>query len=218
MTTPNYAFHLSTDLDPMSDVNASLNNNWTKVENVPEQEVVATLPAFDFSYAVGARIYHSGYRSTFVLLGRNSFWGNFWRPIQARYSPWIQPNTILVDPINYQFGATPVQYRISNQGKFILRGSIDRVAGTYPDYGATGTALNLLQSLAPDVGAGITPPMTSDFPLTPYQINTPTVNPQIAMMSIVASGTSFMRVWNPNAVITQLFFDNVEWTFGANIV
>lgn len=219
MVTPNYGFFLPTDLDPMSDVTASLNNNWTKVEGAPEQENVASLPIFDFSYGLGARVYHTGYRSTFILLGRNSFWGNFWRPVHCRYSPWIQPGTsVLVDPVNYTFGATPLQYRISNQGKFLLRGSIDRVAGTYPDYGTTATALNLIQTLHSDLGEGITPPFSNEFPLTPYQINTATVDPQIAMGLFAPGGTSFQRVWNPNAVITQLFFDTVEWTFGANIV
>jgi hypothetical protein len=213
-TTPNYGMFLPSDPDSMKDVDTNLNNNWTKIENIPRVTSVASLPITDFSYSLGARVYHTGLKSIFVLIAQNAAWGNFWKPIQAKYGPWIQPgNSIIANPGTYQFGFNPIRYRISNTAKFIMSGSVDTIASTgYTDM-TTALAPVGLNPLPP----AIAPSRRSVWAGSPYPQTAGAANPIVGQLSIDNNGNFANGVWNPSALAVRLYYDGWEWVMGYGL-
>lgn len=211
MTTPNYDMFLPSDSNNMYDVDESLNDAWTIIETIPATINVASLPITDFSYNLGDKVYHTGLQSIFVLIASNATWGNFWQPIHAKYGPWVQPgNSILGNPAIYKFTTTPIQYRLTNTGKFIFRGSVDTVASTgYTDF-ETAIAPVGLQPLPPAVA-----PVTKGYYSgSAYPQNSATVKPIMGQLSVSSVGVFTNGVWNPLNTATQLFYDGWEWAMG----
>jgi hypothetical protein len=211
MTTPHYGMFLSTDDDQMNDVNQSLNNAWGLIEGIPVVTNLASLPITDFSYSVGDKVYHTGLQSIFVLVASNAAWGNFWQPIQAKYGPWIQPgNSVLTNLSTYKFGTTPLQYRLTNTGKCILRGSVDTVAATgYTDFESAIAAV-ALQPLPP----AIAPSTKSYFSGSAYPQTSGSTKPILGQLSVSSVGVFTNGVWNPQNNATGLFYDDWEWVMG----
>lgn len=207
-TTTNYGMPKPTDDDLMSDVSV-LNSIWTDIANIPRQNIVSSLPSADFSYSVGDRVYHSGLKSTFVLISQTSNWGNVWRPVQTKYSPWMTlPSTILTDAVTYSI--SNLQYRVTNTGKFILRGAVTR-SGTFADFASTGTVYSIFQNLPTELA----PSHTLTFMVSTRPQSSALATPMQTRM-VVAGTAIALDVWNPGGAANALNFDGVEWVLGTN--
>lgn len=210
-TTPNYEMFLSTDEDQMSNTDQSLNDVWDIIEDIPICITVSVLPITDFSYSVGDKIYHSGLKSIFILIAQNAAWGNFWRPVQTKYGPWVQPGTnIIADPATYKFGTTPINYKLTNTGKFIFRGSVDTVASTGYVNGETSAAPVGLVNLP----VAIAPSHRSIFAGAAYPITPSTTKPTVGQLTVRPDGSFSNVVWNPSSNVTGLFYNGWEWIMG----
>ncbi len=211
MTTPNYEINLPTDDDSMADTDFSFNDAWTIIESIPTCTTWASLPITDFSYSVGDKIYHSGLKSIFILIAQNGFWGNFWRPINVKYGPWVAPGSnIISDPSVYQFGTTPINYKISNTGKFILRGSVDTVAST----GYVNAEIGFSSAGLVPIPSSIAPSKRSVYAGAAYPATASTTKPAFAQIAISPSGSFSNVVWNSFNTCTSLFYDGWEWVMG----
>lgn len=209
-TTPNYLMPLPDDDDQMNDVTQYLNNNWSKIENIPRIPSGSSLPLTDFvNYSLGDTFYHTGLKSTFILIGQNTTWGNFWRPIQSHYGLWIDvPATAIFDPVHWQ--VDNFQYNITNTSKFRLRGGLFNSSGI-PNSSSTYFVLNVVPTeVAP----------TQPLALFPSVHNS--ANPPLATMARVAvdiSGTFAFTSWNSAgaAGVNDMFFTGCEWQIGSNL-
>lgn len=207
MSTPHYDMFKPTDDDSMSDVTTSLNNSFDIIKAIPRQTIVTTIPATDFSYSVGDRIYHSGVKSTFILVAQDPNWGNIWKPVQNKYSPWVSfNNSILTNTTIYSL--VNLQYRTSNTGKFIMRGGVQSTAD-FADFGATGTSLTILDPL-PDK---IKPFKSLVFRLAVFPQNSAVAVPMQCRLGITGT-TIFQQIWNPLHG-SFISFDGVEWILGS---
>lgn len=216
--TTNYVLYKPDDTVLMSSPVPFMKTNWDKIEAIPRQPIVASLPTTTFTYTHGDRVYLQGYKSTFVCMGSNADWGVFWRPVHVKYGPWINlPVTILKDQVNYQMdGASPLSYRMTNDGRIIMRGAIGRVSGVFPDYEATVTDLDLIKSCANTEGFQVRPSHRGTWEIagTP-QPATPT-KAHVAMFVMENTGASYMRVFNNSAICTVVYFAGVEWDIADN--
>lgn len=216
MTTPNYGMVLGTDDDQMSDVDTYLNSNFTKIQNAVGCPQLSVVPVTDFSYPLGSKIYYTPLKTILVLIASNSAWGNFWRPIQARYGPWTQPPSASVisnyGTIYTQSAAgNYFQYMLSNTGEIFLRGSVDAVDNTNgfldrPSGASPGVFNNLPRAIAPNYRyieiAAIDPP-SSSLP-----------KPSFAQISIHPTGAFTNAFWNPGGIGNKLFLDGLHWAMG----
>lgn len=210
-TTSNYGFFLPTDDDSMADVNGSFNNSWTALNNVFTCPVVGTLPITDFSYTIGSRVYHSTLKSVFILIAQSALWGNFWRPVETKYGPWIQPgNSIISDPATYKFGTTPINYRLTNTGKFIIKGSVDTVAATgYPNAETSFSPAGLVS-----IPVTVAPAKRSIFMGAGYPATASTTKPTTAQLTVRPDGSFSNVVYNSFNTVTGCFYDGWEWVMG----
>lgn len=212
MSTPNFGMYLSTDTDPMSNTNQSFGNQWNIIEGIPRVTSVASLPLTDFSYSVGARVYHTVSKSIHVLIAQDSAWGNFWRPVQTRYSTYnAVTSSVILNTTDYHISG--LKYKISNKGKIIFAGGINTtLAAGYPNY--TGTPLTLTTNLP----AAIAPKAAIVFPVA---LNTPanTTTPTMARMSVGNNGAIQFITWNPtgSSIVNLVDLDSIEWDMGSNM-
>jgi hypothetical protein len=209
--TPKFGMYLPTDSDPMNDVDLSFNNSWSTIAGIPAPNTYAFLPVTDFSYNVGDVIYHSTTNSIYVLIAQDSIWGNFWRPVEAKYGPWIQPSSnIIADAATYKFGSTPVQYRLTNAGSIIWRGSVDTVSASgWANWETTGTAHHPLIPVPLDIA----PSHTSVYSGAVYPFPASSSKPYMSQMGMFADGHWTFLVWNPGTA-TGAFLQGWQWQIG----
>lgn len=213
--TPNLGLTLSDDNSSMSDTDSAFNVNWTLTDEYLVGTFADPLPATNFSYNIGDKIYHATTQSIYVLVAQDAFWGNFWQPVQARYSPWIQPSTsILINTSVYKMGPLPIQYKISNRGKFILRGCVASVdPNGFVDY---GTADN--PPMFTNLPATVAPKFRVDFGAAVYPVLSAATKLTVAQTVCNPSGSLTSAIWNPSTPsypATQIFFDGLEWFMGS---
>lgn len=210
-STPNYGFYLSTDNDSMADVDTSLNNNWHILEDIPTPLSVSSLPVTDFTYNLGDVVYHTPTNSIYVLIAQDSIWGNFWRPVEARFSPWIQPSSsIIADAATYKFGSTPVQYKLSNTGLIIWRGSVDTVSASgWANWETTGTAHHPLLPIP----LPIAPSHSSVYTGAMYPFPASSSKPYMTQMGMFNDGHWTILAWNPGTA-TGAFLQGWSWQIG----
>lgn len=213
-TTPNFDLNLSTDNSAMSDTDSSFNDNWVKIAGSVVPPIVDELPITDFSYSVGDKVYHTGTKSIYVLFASNAQWGNFWKPIQARYGPWIQLTSTTIDnPLIYNIGPAAIQYKICNQAMIYWRGCVQtNVSGGFVDYG-TATNPKFFKDLPPAVG----PQGRLIFPGAVYPVASSSSKPTISQI-FYQQGVQAGAIWNPNSSTypaTQLFLDGLTWAIGS---
>lgn len=129
--TPNYQLTKPELTDDMSDFDAWLNDNWTKIEDAVSPPNGATLPQVG-TYDVGDRFYLTGTKSIYILVAKDANWGWHWRPVQDAISPWLTiPTTALnlgtwtLNPV----ATNPFAIALDNRGKCYWRGVIGTTAG-----------------------------------------------------------------------------------------
>lgn len=212
--TPNYGLVTASDSDQMNDVSTYLNGNWSKLTAAMSCPIVSVLPISDYSYHLGSRIFHTPSNSVYVLVATNSGWGNFWKPVQARYSPWIQPpssSIIASYGITYKENTSnPPQYMISNTGTFRMRGAVDAIAANGFVDRETGVATPCLNNIPPTVAPAFRYVMLG----TIYGPASSTAKPFLAQLSFHADGTVGNTVWNPVGTGKSLYFSGAEWVMG----
>lgn len=153
-TTTHYLLNLPQTTDSMANVANSFNNAWPLITNAPKPKAVvagSVLPTA--SYQPGQVIYLQGWKSNFICIGSDPNWGLIWRPIHAKWSPWVSLTLVqlMSDTTNWILATEGrPKYRISNTGEFEIQGAISRAAsGTIPN--GTITPFNQIpQCLLPD--------------------------------------------------------------------
>lgn len=152
--TPNVDFVEPVDGSNMSDVNTYLNNNWLKVQGMAAATNLNQIPDPFTGYNPGDRIYitpgGSQPSGIYVCMGGDNSWGSIWRPITARYGPWVRPgpvgspNSIIADTSNFFISDsdTPLQYRMTRYGRVQWRGAVQAVT-YWKDVSEAGGGYNL---------------------------------------------------------------------------
>lgn len=126
--TPNYGFNRPDPSDDMSQFEIWLNQNWTKIEDVPAPPSGSTLPQSG-NYKLGDRFFLDTTKSIYILACRDANWGWHWRPIQDAISPWLTiPSTCLTSSFSdwslNLVPTNPFAIALDNRGKCYWRGVI----------------------------------------------------------------------------------------------
>ncbi len=134
--TANYGINLPQPSDSMADVADGFNNAWPIISNaVKPNGTIAGVGMPSSGYTVGQTCYNTTWKSLFILIAIDSNWGYMWRPIHARWGPWVIVGSgVLNDTVNYESALDwfPA-YRISNSGDFELAGGIKRSTPPMPN-------------------------------------------------------------------------------------
>lgn len=213
-TTPNYKLYKPElgKFDTLSDVAINFTNNNTKIINAakPYKGVYANYAAIpsNFSGVLGDVIYLQDFKSEFIYLGTDSAWGAYFRPVQARYGPWVRiPNSVITDASYSMDTSSPMYYRLSNDGRMELKGGIKINSGTFPVY--AGAALGIMAPLP----SNIRPVQDQQWPMGSTPMPTSVTATTFSKTDLSYAGTSFViRNWNSTA--TSVFFNGVSWQIG----
>lgn len=132
--SPNYGLVRPEDTDPMWDFEPQINDNWTKLADVPSPPSGTTLPQTG-SYDIGDRFYKSDTQSIYILVVKDVSWGWHWRPVQDAISPWLtMPSSVLIAGGSWSLNpvaANPFAIAFDNRGKCHWRGVIGVTSGTF---------------------------------------------------------------------------------------
>lgn len=153
--TTHYGINLPVPGDSMADIADGFNNAWTVITAAPKPAGVVGGPANPTSgYSVGQVVYNQAWKSAFILLAIDANWGYFWRPLQAKWGPWVAPGTTIIsDTTDYGMATEgPICYRISNTGQIEFTGGLKRISSpnTLPNGFLSGTINSLPAAVRPD--------------------------------------------------------------------
>jgi hypothetical protein len=159
-TTDNYDFVLPNNNSLMKDPVKYLNDNWTKIENIPAPNIITDNLPTAGDYKLYDRIYYTNDSSIYILVVNDPNWGFVWRPVHSYISPWQSlPFTIYFDGSLWQNTASPnsPQIAMDNRGRIYWRGAVTYIPGAIP----RNTSFRLFK----DMPAGIAPSRSNTFML-----------------------------------------------------
>jgi hypothetical protein len=215
--TPNYGINLPQPGDSMADVTDSFNAAWPIITNTPKPKAVVSGIVLPTSgYNVGDVIHLAGWRSNFILLAIDTHWGYMWRPIHAKFAPWINvASAVLGDAVNYLPSPhSNFSYRISNDGKIYFTGGFISLAAAWP----TGIYNSFLQTPPAVVRPMVN--MTWSLPFSKSTMGAYRGNTS-AVFEMDASGTNKLTVWNNGPGVggagdaNEIFFNEAGWAMGT---
>ena len=203
--TPNYGFVLPNNDSFMKDPVKYLNNNWTKIEDIPAPtSITGNLPTSG-SYKLYDRVYRTNDSSIYILVVNDVNWGYVWRPVHAYISPWQSlPATIYFDGTLWQHAASPnaPQVAMDNRGRIYWRGASTYISGAIP----RNSSIRIFRDLPP----GIAPSRTNTF---------------MVGMNTISIGASGLSMWQGARIYMEApdtggFGSNPRYTtirvFGGN--
>ena len=208
-STPNYNMNLPLVTDSMADVANGFNNAFGIIAAAPVKTVVSALPTTG-SFNVGDMVYLSTWRSNFMYMGNDPVFGYIWRPINAKWGPWVVMGALFIsDTSNYQVAVEDSpRYRLSNDGAIELGGGVQKTAAGVLPNGVIGVGR---------IPTACLPSRVLIFQATMYKTGLAASNGLYnALFSVGPSGTTLNIYNNPTgtADATSVVFNGISWAIG----
>lgn len=155
LKTTHYGINLPVPADSMADILDGFNNAWPLISGAPKPVGVVAGPSNPtIGYTVGQVVYNQAWKSAFILIATDANWGYFWRPLQAKWGPWVSPGTAIIsDTTDYGMATEgPVCFRISNTNQIEFTGGFKRISSpnTLPNGFITSPLTSMPVGARPD--------------------------------------------------------------------
>lgn len=220
--TEYYGLKLTEQTEAMSDFEAQINANLSKIEGIPAPpEDTGSLLPTSGDFEVGDRIYFSPQQSIYILICKDQYWGWHWRPVHYPISPWVTPP----DPIlaagwtKEKITGKPLQLALDYRGNCHWRGTVGTSSGTIPQI----TSIEVFRPLP----LGFRPRMTGVYQLghETLAVSDPALN-QVAnwqgarlslpdTIRIDAGNTNTIRAFGGTAEFSTVHLSNVSYAIGT---